>query len=392
MITLGQNQTTRYIGKHYGDHPNWEYFVETKIYKSADTIIYEEFRYDHNAIRTSKSYSYNHAIKMIANERGLKLHSDIVKTNYDYARSIRDRGDSLIGNNGKAYAKVSDEFLIFTSLEALQLYFKFNIPDAGFQLNFSFLEEIPNKKRQFIAKNIGQIKITGLNMKVADCFEIAIISLDNSNVGDSKLYIDKQTGNVVKKEYIVYEYSTMVGLKSIGNELIINPDYEIDLKSITSPTPNDYVEAAFTAINKSQDYKSASLILEKGLSKGYNQELINAQITILKKTGSNSDILKQIKKYIDNSAWQMMTTHRVARNFLREGNLEIAEELFQHNANKYPDNFFTLNGLARLFSTKGELLKAKELLQKALTLNVDELGRARINENILRLSRGEKMQ
>jgi hypothetical protein len=40
---------------------------------------------------------------------------------------------------------------------------------------------------------------------------------------------------------------------------------------------------------------------------------------------------------------------------------------------------------------KGELIKAKELLQKALTLKVDEPNRARINENILRLSRGEKM-
>jgi Tfp pilus assembly protein PilF len=81
----------------------------------------------------------------------------------------------------------------------------------------------------------------------------------------------------------------------------------------------------------------------------------------------------------------------MARDFLREGNLEIAEELFQYNANKYPDNYVTLVGLARVFSMKGELIKAKELLQKALTLKVDEPNRARINENILRLSRGEKM-
>jgi tetratricopeptide (TPR) repeat protein len=278
-------------------------------------------------------------------------------------------------------------------LEALQLYFKFNKPDPTLQLRFIYLDEAPLNRRQFIAKNLGEIKIAGLKTKVSDCYEVAVISLDSSNVGDAKLYLDKLTGNVVKKEYVVVEESSKTGTakKSIANELIISPDYEIDLKSISSPTPNDYIEAASTAINKRQDYKSATRILEGALSKTFNQELINAQVTILKKTSSNNDVLNYIKKHLDNPAWQMMQTHLMARDFLREGNLEIAEELFQYNANKYPDNYVTLVGLARVFSMKGELIKAKELLQKALTLKVDEPNRARINENILRLSRGEKM-
>jgi tetratricopeptide (TPR) repeat protein len=393
LATRGQNETTRYIGKHYGDHPNWEYFAETKIYKKADTIVYEEYRYDRDAIRTPKSYSHSHVIKMIADKKGFKLLNEAVTYSFGYSWSIRDRGDSLIDSSGKTYSKVSDQSLSFTSLEALQLYFKFNKPDPTLQLRFIYLDEAPLNRRQFIAKNLGEIKIAGLKTKVSDCYEVAVISLDSSNVGDAKLYLDKLTGNVVKKEYVVVEESSKTGTakKSIANELIISPDYEIDLKSISSPTPNDYIEAASTAINKRQDYKSATRILEGALSKTFNQELINAQVTILKKTSSNNDVLNYIKKHLDNPAWQMMQTHLMARDFLREGNLEIAEELFQYNANKYPDNYVTLVGLARVFSMKGELIKAKELLQKALTLKVDEPNRARINENILRLSRGEKM-
>jgi tetratricopeptide (TPR) repeat protein len=311
-----------------------------------------------------------------------------------YVFSVTLKGDSLIDNTGKLFPKAGKaDQLTFTSFEGLELYLRYNPPTRNFQVDFNYLDEAPKFFRPFRMKTIGEIKIAVSDQYIADCYELAVFSLDSSNVADGKLYIDKRTSEVVKKEYIVREKPDAATgeRKSIGNELMIPTNYEIDLSSIANPSASDYVEAAYTKLNRNGDYNGAQKLIDKALNNNVSFELILARLRMMTKQNTSAETIKFLKAYWDNSSLTVMDLHRIGRSLLRDGKIDLATEIFEHNVKKHPDNYVTLVGLARAYSVKGELKKAKDLLERAVKLDMDEGNRTNIKNNITHLSNGEKM-
>jgi tetratricopeptide (TPR) repeat protein len=392
---FAQNETRRYLGKHFGDHPNTEYFVEKKLSNKANTLTYEEIRYDRNQIRTATYFSFRHVVKLTVTDKvPVVVYDSAATASGEFVFSVTVKGDSLIDNTGKLFPKAGKgDPLTFTSFEGLETYLKYNPPTRNFQVDFNYLDEAPKFFRPFRMKTIGEIKIAVSDQYIADCYELAVYSLDSSNVADGKLYIDKSTSVVVKKEYIVHEKTdAAIGdVKSAANELMVSRNYEIDLSSIVTPSASDYVEAAFTKINRNGDYNGAQKIIDKALNNNVSFELILARLRMMTKQNTSAETIKFLKAYWDNSSLTVMDLHRIGRSLLRDGKIDLATEIFEHNVKKHPDNYVTLVGLARAYSVKGELKKAKDLLERAVKLDMDEGNRTNIKNNITHLSNGEKM-
>jgi tetratricopeptide (TPR) repeat protein len=151
------------------------------------------------------------------------------------------------------------------------------------------------------------------------------------------------------------------------------------------------VEAAFTKINRNGDYNGAQKIIDKALNNNVSFELILARLRMMTKQNTSAETIKFLKAYWDNSSLTVMDLHRIGRSLLRDGKIDLATEIFEHNVKKHPDNYVTLVGLARAYSVKGELKKAKDLLERAVKLDMDEGNRTNIKNNITHLSNGEKM-
>ena len=392
---FAQNETKRYLGKHFGDHPNVEYFIEKKLSKKANILTYEEIRYDRNQIRTATYFSYRHVVNLTVTDNvPVVVYDSAAAASGEFVFSVTVKGDSLIDNTGKLFPKAGKgDPLTFTSFEGLELYLRYNPPTRNFQVDFNYLDEAPKFFRPFRMKTIGEIKIAVSDQYIADCYELAVFSLDSSNVADGKLYIDKSTSVVVKKEYIVHEKTdAAIGdVKSVANELMVSTNYEIDLSSIATPSASDYVEAAFTKINRNGDYNEALKIIDKALDNNISFDLIQARLRIMTNQKTSTETIKFLKAYWDNSNLTAMDLHRLGRSFLRDGKIDMATEIFEHNARKHSNNYVTLVGLARVYSVKGELKKAKDLLEQSLKLDMDEGNRTNIKNNIMRLSKGEKM-
>ena len=275
---FAQNETKRYLGKHFGDHPNVEYFIEKKLSKKANILTYEEIRYDRNQIRTATYFSYRHVVKLAVTDNvPIVVYDSAAAASGEFVFSVTVKGDSLIDNTGKLFPKAGKgDPLTFTSFEGLELYLRYNPPTRNFQVDFNYLDEAPKFFRPFRMKTIGEIKIAVSDQYIADCYELAVFSLDSSNVADGKLYIDKSTYEVVKKEYIVHEKTdaAMGDVKSVANELMVSTNYAIDLSSIATPSASDYVEAAFTKINRNGDYNEALKIIDKALDNNISFDLI----------------------------------------------------------------------------------------------------------------------
>lgn len=383
--------TKHYIGQHYGDHPSWEYYAEVRTYRNGDTLYYEQDRYNRNVIRRPENRAMIQRLTILLEENHPRVLRDSVVYGWSHKILMEHQQDSVLGMSGNTVIKekVSNDKPFFSTLESIELYL------AHTNLYSDFEQDINYGFRDFRIKVIDNVGIEGVDQKVADCYEIAVFSLDSSNVADAKLYVDKASGTLIKKEYIVNEFTAPGSMKSIGTERIVPADHQIDIASLENPTAKDYVEAAFLAINQQNDLKKARNYVDQAFVFQPNINTAQARINILAETGrADSTVVYQtVQKAIEqlDLYTNVYELNNFGRQLLQDGYDTPALYVFEKNTELHPDNFVPLVGLARFYGQKGNFKKAITYLEKSLKLNPNSANKTRIEENLARLRAGENM-
>ncbi len=390
-----------YLGKHYGDHPTWEYFAQVNTYRKGDTLVYEEKRYNRNVIREENPPIHQHWVKLL-------LKNDQIITLHDSARYGWGYGFAFYEKEGRiSFRPVSSpqvnniqkgKLPYFSTLESLSLYLRYTDLHLNYEETIAYgVNSTNDAPRPFKVKVIDQLTLlTDENTRI-DCYDIAFFSLDSSNVGDARIYLDKQNGVMVKKEYTVHEQSfPRGGLKSIANERLISADYRIDLAHIAFPSAHNFMEAAFSNLQNKEyvpsDAQSALLMMDKALVKKTSYQTIEAKLRMMLFLKQEESTLRTfLNDILGHPDLSVMDVHQVGRWLMDQEQLNLAQTTFEKNAAKHPDHFVPMVGLARFYNAQKNFTEALHYLRKSLTLNPDEGNRGRIQENIQRLEKGEAM-
>ena len=121
------------------------------------------------------------------------------------------------------------------------------------------------------------------------------------------------------------------------------------MSKIPFPSANNYVEAAFTELQKGQNPQKALSYIDKALEEKHISSLIvEAKLNILEYLGSEDQVLDFVKKIIDHPKLTVFDIHRLGRRFLNEQDWKTAAEIFQKNAERYPNDFTPWVSLAPL--------------------------------------------
>lgn len=394
-ISFAQAKQYRFNCKHYGDHPTWNYFAEVNKWKRGDTIYYEKKSFTKNEIKNIDQPSQFLKIKFYLMPNGLPaISEELIINGMGLFYSMKRTSDSvLVEQRGKRIALPAPKLPFFGSVESIELYLSTLALNRNFQQDILVdLSEDEKTPRPFQIKVLSEISLLNPDKKLRACYEVAIFSLDSSNVGDAKLYIDKENSEVFKKEYLVIEKSVPTGgRKSQAVEYAIDLNYEIDLSKLKSPTAEEYVEAVFNTANKEKNAADAIAFIDKALVNGATHSLIESKISILnylnKKDEAAKFAIQSVKSFNLNTEEMFF----IGRYFSRAGDLQTAQTIYEYNATTNPTSFLPLVGLARVWSAKGDLPKAKEYLKKTLPLKQRDAQRQLALENIERLEKGEKM-
>lgn len=367
-----QSKTKHYIGKHYGNHPSWEYYTEVKTQRNGDTLFYKQVRYNRNQIKSIEAPVFDQSIKMLVQDDNVRILYDSVRYFSSYRYVVKDLVDSVHVslNNGPASNNIKlkkGKLPLFSTTESVELYL------GNIALHPNFVKDIQyigadNTYRNFRIKVVDDINVNVKNRGLLNCYDIAIISLDSSNVQDAKLYINKENGDMIKKEYIVNENSsaTTGSLKSIGNERLVAANYSIDLTSIPNPTGANYEELAFNYINQGVKQKKALQLMDKALKEKMSLSLVQGKIKVLKFIGQNDKVDDFVTTTIDDPRLQMMDVHNLGRQFISENNLDLAKKVFIKNVELHPDEGVPYFGMGRLYLALKQPENAKNQFEKSL--------------------------
>jgi tetratricopeptide (TPR) repeat protein len=395
FFAVGQENKSYLNGRHFGDHTTWSYIAEVTERKIGDTLVIEKRGFDKDKIHEVSGPTSLLNLKIVLDHNNIIVYvKDEVFFNGNLYYSLTHKKDSIIYVNNQRTVKLKTPTLpFFISMESLEVYLsKQNLSNDYDKEILMGLNEEQTGFRKFRLKVISTTQLADENKKIRQYYELAVFSKDNSNNGDGKLYISCDTKKVLKKEYIVHEKSIENnGLKSQAVEYVILPNYKIDLTKIKNPSSEDYVEAAFTEINKNKNPKAAISYIDKALKIGFTSELFLHKVTILNHLNKSDEALEFVLLNIDEPTLKVIDIHNVGRNFLNNGLTDKAIEVFTINISKNPNNSIPLIGMARALSVKGNYDDAKRYLSNALIFEKNTNQKKWIAKNIERLERNEKI-
>jgi tetratricopeptide (TPR) repeat protein len=111
--------------------------------------------------------------------------------------------------------------------------------------------------------------------------------------------------------------------------------------------------------------------------------------TILNKLGKTEDANKTIRSAIPFGNINQL--QQLGRQLITEKKQQLANEVFEANYKKNPDQFITLVGMARGASAIGDSKKALEYANKALPLAPNEAGKEAVKGMIEKLNAGKEI-
>ncbi len=117
-----------------------------------------------------------------------------------------------------------------------------------------------------------------------------------------------------------------------------------------------------------------------------NFATLSTKAQILSKLGRTKeadDLMKEAMTY-----GEMLQIHQYARTLLQQKRAKEAFDIFKYNAEKNPNQFTTLFGLARGYSGVGDYKKALEFAEKALPL-ADGINKSNVERSIALLKEGK---
>ncbi|MEM8765164.1 MAG: hypothetical protein AAGD88_15205 [Bacteroidota bacterium] len=399
LVGHSQNNTNRYLGQHYGDHPTWAYFVETEKSISSDTLSYKKTIFNRNQIKDHDRPYISQTIKILLSPEKARLIIDSTNLwNGQRQLAYRELDDSINFKQWKGGKLMSSQTLkkpegpFFSTLECLELYFSYTKVLDNLELN-SYFPPIGEDTvfRPFKVKVLGRLPIASLKADSLFAYDIAVFSLDGSNVGDAKLLIEPTGNRTVNREYIVIEESKKTeGYKSIGYESWIPYDYRINLDSLDKPSAMNYIEAAYDLLNNDGSEGEALQMLDKAILQELSYNTVIAKVNLYRDLNKTEQIEGFVLK-LDLDNMLVWDVYLIGRRLISMNQYNAADHLFTESENQYPTSPYPKMGLARLFSVGKEFEKAISKLTQCLLLDIDENTRTRIKENIEKLKRGEQI-
>ncbi|MEL6194203.1 MAG: hypothetical protein AAFR66_19240, partial [Bacteroidota bacterium] len=313
-----------------------------------------------------------------------------------YTFEISSDSDSVTASSNRSATPIKiqkDSLPYFSTLEALELYLKYEPLHVNFDQLVSFgISPTNDAFRTFKLKVIGELTVAD-DQKSRDCFRVALISLDSANVMDSRLLIDKETGETIEKEYIVIEYSKPVGgLKSIGYERHIPWDYVIDIDAIKEPSAGNYLEASISLWEKGGEKEEVLRLIQKAFELEPSISPVMAKLDMLTRLEEQSKIPAFIDQVLAKTSIPGFSLNQIGQYLLRIELFDSAHKIFTAAIDRNPESFIPLVGIARYYSAIGDFSTARTYLEKSLKFEVDEKNRINIEMNIERLAQNTPMQ
>jgi len=392
LSTFAQG-TYRYLGLHYGGHSNWEYFNEVRTDKNGDTLFYEQKRYDRFKIKNPDRPALHHKTSLLVkNDKVIILYDSLNQAQGWYTlEAFSDLEQAkVMSNRLLAPAVVNhDQLPFFSTLEALELYLRYTPLHANFEQYISLgLNKDSDGFRKFKIKVIGSLRMAAIGDELRDCFRVAIISLDGSNTGDSKFIIDKATGDILEKEYVVTEEHG----QSIGYEKFIPWDYSIDLEAIPQVSALNLLEKALELLEKGHGKEEVMGYVNKAFEKEANISTIPSKIEVLNYYEDQDQLEEFITIIIEKERLNEYVLKWIGEYLLKAEMFDYPLRVFQGNVKKYPDSYVPLIGLAVYYNAIGEFQRAKTYLAQTLTFsNIEADEKDRIEQSIKNLSSNQPM-
>ncbi len=375
-LTSYSQESRRYLGQHFGDHPSWEYVNEVITYQKGDTLFYEQNRYNRFEVKDPAKPAMKQRICLLKKGENLCILYDSV--NYfqgAYTFEVSSDSDSVTASSNRSACPIKiqkDSLPYVSTLEALELFLRYEPLHVNYDQLISFgISPTNDAFRTFNLKVIGELTVAD-HQKTRNCLRLAIISLDSANVMDSRLLIDKATGETIEKEYIVIEYSKPVGgLKSIGYERLIPWDYAINLEAIPEPSAGNYLEAAISLWEDKGDKQEILNLIDKAFEKEPSISTVRAKLDMLKRTGETTQTAEFIDRVLTKTTIPDFSLNQIGQILLRDKLYEQAYKILHANVERNPNSFIPLVGMARYYSAIEDFPKAKGYLVKSLTLDMD---------------------
>ncbi len=374
-----------YSGKHYGgsNHSkSHEYFIEESTSQKGDTTISKQLWYFKNVIRAVSKPARVKIVKFIEKDSRFTFLNESYKLDNGFMQhhwQTLIKGDSIYSsyyrNNNltsieEKSAKLKD-LPVMTSLST-SLYLK-RLP-----LHRNFEKSILlDNLRPFVIKVVDEVDVFVEGYGLMNCFYIYVISEDESNDEEIRLYIDKKTKEIVSQEYIVHESNSTDNTfpKSTGYEVLVDKEYKVDLSDPSNNDQHDYIEAAFNYVNKSNDISNALITIEKAISIDTTYHTVQAKLKLMSYAGKEQDDITQfINKVVSSEKLSLNAFSFMARGFIVGDykDLNITHSILSSNLKKNPDNSQLIFGMARFYSEKGDFKEAVEYANKAISLEETE--------------------
>lgn len=110
---------------------------------------------------------------------------------------------------------------------------------------------------------------------------------------------------------------------------------------------------------------------------------------VLAAAGKADESLATRRRAWNHPASSVFELHAEGRKLIAQGEEDLALEVFQLNASRYPDAWPVHVGLARGWAAKGDAARALEHARKALAQAPDEVNRRSLSEMIGKLEKGD---
>jgi tetratricopeptide (TPR) repeat protein len=410
-ITITQSKSdlslaSNYRGMHYAGHWNYEYYIENKLTINDDAIKLTGVWYDRDSIYSFKKAVRKFNISMTI-EGDKVLHLD--ESYRIYNGSMYHNWATQI-NDGKIFTQyfLNDNI---TPQENSQIELG-PLPAVTFSSLVPYLQKI--KLHRNLEKNINiitsdesgtilrpfkikvvdeqDISVEGLGIK--NCYFIYVFSLDASNDEEQRIYIDKNSKEIVSIDYIVHESESTNNTypKSSGYERLVTSKNAINMAEQENFDFNDYIEAAFIEVNNNNN-KEALKLIDKAFVLDANRKTIKNKLRIMVLANkANKDIDSFIKKVIDDDSFSVWGQAHTAKGFVigmpAPKSYQTAKAILDYGLLKRPDNIMLIVTLARLYSEQGDFKQAIKHINTAMAKNTDESLKSELSVMLEKLENG----
>lgn len=223
-----EDSTQFYSGKHYGGHRDWDNFNQTQTTDNGDTLRYERLVYHRNGMENHGAAETHHIQMRVHSKDSVVVLFDSLSYNWPGGPKWHKTrvGDSLSVSYDDP-RRVNFEYeedrvyrlfaspLTFTSPTAVEQYL-LHIPlDDTFQQDIFLADTL---LRPFRVKVLGSILMDVNGSGPVDCYEVALVALDESTLGNATFFIGSAGEGTLKRTQTINEKHMGKRHKSIYNE------------------------------------------------------------------------------------------------------------------------------------------------------------------------------